>query len=71
MNEFDATYITFRFDDNRKWIGSTKTRIHVVAGPGVNEFSGVAKTSIRDLEDKEVGTGESRLEGKRIQVEPF
>ena len=69
--EFDATYIAFRFDQNRKWIGSTKTRIHIVPGPGGNEFAGVAKVSIRDLQDKEVGSAEVRLEGKRIQVEPF
>ena len=69
--EFDATYIAFRFDENRKWIGSTKTRIHIVPGPGDNEFSGVAKVSTLDLQDKEVGTSETRLEGKRIQVEPF
>ena len=69
--EFDATYIAFRFAENRKWIGSTNTRIHIVPGPGDNEFSGVAKVSTRDLQDKEVGTSEVRLEGKRIQVEPF
>src|SRR5215475_10708314 len=69
--EFDATYIAFRFDEKGKWIGSTKTRIHIVAGPGDNEFTGVAKVSTRDLQDKEVGTSESRLEGSRIQVEPF
>ena len=69
--EFDATYIAFRFDQNGKWIGSTKTRIHIIPGPGDNEFRGVAKVSVRDLEDKEVGTSEVRLEGKRIQVELF
>ena len=69
--EFDATYIAFRFDENRTWIGSTKTRIRIIAGPGDNEFTGVAKVSTRDLQDKEVGTSESRLQGKRIQVEPF
>jgi hypothetical protein len=69
--EFDATYIAFRFDQNGKWIGSTKTRIHIIPGPGDNEFTGVAKVSLRDLQDKEVGTSEVRLEGKRIQVEPF
>lgn len=69
--EFDATYIAFRFDENRKWIGSTKTRIHIVPGPGDNEFTGVAKVSTRDLQDIEIGTSEVRLEGKRIQVEPF
>jgi len=69
--EFDATYIAFRFDQSGKWIGSTKTRIHIVAGPGGDQFTGVAKVSTRDLQDKEVGTSESRLEGKRIEVEPF
>ena len=69
--EFDATYIAFRFDQNGKWIGSTKTRIHIIAGPGDNDFTGVAKVSTRDLQDKEIGTSEVRLEGKRIQVEPF
>ena len=70
-NEFDATYIAFRFDQNGKWIGSTKTWIHIIAGPGDNEFTGVARVSTRDLQDKEVATSETRLEGKRIQVEPF
>ena len=69
--EFHATYIAFRFDENRKWIGSTKTRIHIIAGPGDNEFTGVAKVSTRDLQDNEVGTSETRLQGNRIQVEPF
>jgi hypothetical protein len=69
--EFDATYIAFRFDQSGKWIGSTKTRIQIIAGPGDNDFTGVAKVSTRDLQDKEIGTSESRLEGKRIQVEPF
>ena len=69
--EFDATYIAFRFDQDRKWIGSAKTRIHIISGPGDDEFTGVAKVSTRDLQDKEIGTSEVRLEGKRIQVEPF
>jgi len=59
--EFHATYIAFRFDQSGKWIGSTKTRIHIIAGPGDN----------RDLQDNEVGTSETRLQGNRIQVEPF
>ena len=52
-------------------MGSTKTRIHIIPGPGDNEFKGVAKVSTRDLQDNEVGTSEVRLQGKRIQVEPF
>ena len=31
----------------------------------------MAKVSTLDLQDKEVGTSETRLEGKRFQVEPF
>ena len=69
--EFDATYIAFRFDQSGKWVGSTKTRIHIIPGPGDNDFTGVAKVSTRDLQDKEIGTSETRLDGKRIQVEPF
>ena len=69
--EFDATYIAFRFDQDKKWIGSTKTRIHIISGPGDNEFTGVAKVSTRDLQDVEIGTSEVHLDGKRIQVEPF
>ena len=68
--EFDATYIAFRFDQNGKWIGSNVTRIRIVPGPSGNDFAGVAKVSTRDLQDKEVGSAEVRLEGKRIQVEP-
>lgn len=71
VSEYDATYIAFRFDQNRNWIGSTKTRIHIIPGPGDNKFTGVAKVSTRDLKDIEVGTSEVRLEGIRIQVEPF
>lgn len=69
--DFEASYIAFRFDQDRKWIGSTMTRIHIVPGPGDNQFTGVAKVSTRDLQDKEIATSEVRLEGKRIQVEPF
>ena len=68
--EFDATYIAFRFDQDRKWIGSTKTRIHIIPGAGGNDFKGVAKVSTRDLQDSEIATSEVRLEGTRIQVEP-
>ncbi|MGC2062310.1 MAG: hypothetical protein WA610_04980 [Thermodesulfovibrionales bacterium] len=69
--EFDATYIAFRFDQDRKWIGSTKTRMHIIHGSADDVFAGTAKVSTRDLQDNEIGTSEVRLEGKRIQVEPF
>ena len=68
---FDATYIAFRFDQAGKWIGSIKTRIHIAPGTNDNEFTGLAKVSTRDLADSEVATSETRLESRRIQVEPI
>ena len=62
--EFDATYVAFRFDQSGKWVGSTKTRIHIIPGPGDNEFTGVAKVSTLDLQDKEAGTSENTSRGK-------
>jgi len=69
--EYHATYIAFRFDQSGKWMGSIKTRIQITLGPDGNEFTGVAKVSIRDLQDKEERTSESRLQGRRIRVESF
>lgn len=69
--EFDATYIALRFDENRKFVGTQKTRIRIAQGPGEKEFTGVAKVSVLDLEGKEERASETRLAGKRIQVEPF
>jgi hypothetical protein len=69
--EFDATYIAFTFDQTGKWIGSNKVRIHIVQGPGDNEFTAATKATILDLQDNVVRAVEGRLAGKRIQVEPF
>ena len=69
--KFEATYIAFRFDQDRKWIGSARTRLQIVPGPGGDEFIGVGKVSMWDLQDKEIGASEVQLEGKRIQVEAF
>ena len=67
--EFEATYIAFRFDEDRKWVGSTKTTIRIKLGASVDEFVGTAKSLTRDLDDKTLGSGESKLQGRRIQVE--
>lgn len=72
--EFEATYIAFRFDENRKWVGSTKTRLRIKPGPGPGEFTGVARSVMRDLDDREIergGRGDTRLQGRRIEVEPL
>jgi hypothetical protein len=69
--EFDATYIALRFDENRKFVGTQKTRIRIAQGPGENEFTGVAKVSVVDLDGKVERTSATGLEGRRIQVEPF
>ena len=67
--EFEATYVAFRFDENRNWIGSTKTSLRIKVGSSPNEFTGTAKSVNRDLDDKPVGSGEARLEGRRIVAE--
>jgi hypothetical protein len=69
--EFDATYVALRFDESRKFVGTQKTRIRITQGSGENEFTGVAKVSLLDLAGKEERASETRLAGKRIQVEPF
>ena len=69
LREFEATYIAFRFDEDRKWVGSTKTTLRIKLGESPNEFIGTAKSVVRDLDDKALGGGESKLEGRRIQVE--
>lgn len=69
--DFEATYVALRFDESRKFIGTQSTRIRITLGPDENEFTGLAKVGILDLAGKEVGASETRLAGKRIQVEPF
>jgi len=69
--EFEATYIALRFDQNRRFVGTQKTRIRITQGPGDDEFTGLAKVSLLDLNDKQEQASETRLAGKRIQVEPF
>ena len=70
--EFNATYIAFNFDQTGKWIGSTKIRIHIVQGPGDNEFTAATKTTVLDLQENVVVERDGgRLAGKRIQAEPF
>jgi len=69
--EFDATYIAFNFNQTGKWIGSNSVRIHIVHGPGDNEFTAATKSTQFDLQDNVVVEREGRLSGKRIQVEPF
>lgn len=69
--EFDATYIAFNFDQAGKWTGSNRVRIHIVQGPGANEFTAATKTTERDLQDNVVIERQGRLSGKRIEVEPF
>lgn len=68
-NEFEATYIALRFDENRNWVGSTKTMLRIKLGDSPNEFIGTTKAVTRDLNDKALRVGETKLEGRRIQVE--
>ena len=65
---FEATYIAFRFDESRKWVGSTKTSLRIQLGSTPNEFTGTAKSVTRDLDDRELRAGESNLQARRIEV---
>ena len=67
--QFEATYIAFRFDENHKWIGSTKTSLRINLDGSPNEFTGTAVAVNRDLDDNAVGGGKAKLEGKRILAE--
>ena len=67
--EFDATYVAFRFGENREWIGSTKTTLRITLGDSPNEFKGTARAVTRDLDDKPLRVGGSKLEGSRIVVD--
>jgi hypothetical protein len=69
--EYDGTYVALRFDDAKKYVGTQRTRLHLTQGPGENEFTGLAKVSVLDASGKEEKTSETKLAGKRIQVEPF
>ncbi len=69
--EFDGNYIALRFDDNKKLIGTQRTRIHITLGSDDKEFTGLAKVGLFDLKGSEEKKSETHLKGKRIEVEPF
>jgi hypothetical protein len=70
-NRYNASYVAFTFDPSGKWIGVNRNNLELSLSPDGNEFKGTVKTSNRDLQENEIGTGTSPLAGKRIQVQPF
>ena len=70
-NLYNASYVSFSFDQSGKWIGINRNNLQLSLGPDGNEFKGTVKSSNRDLQDNEISTGTSPLAGKRIQVQPF
>jgi hypothetical protein len=70
-NQFNASYVSFSFDQSGKWTGINRNNLQLNLGPDGNEFTGTVKSSNRDLQDNVVSTGTSPLAGKRIQVQPF
>ncbi|MDB5876501.1 MAG: hypothetical protein JWQ07_5943, partial [Ramlibacter sp.] len=50
---------------------STVVAAQFILSPDGNEFTGRARVSVRDLQDKEVGTSEVSPVGRRIQLEPL
>ena len=70
-NQYHASYVAFTFDQSGKWIGVNRNNLQLSLSQDGNEFQGTVKSSNRDLQDNEIGTGTSPLAGKRIQVQPF
>ena len=70
-HQFDATYVAFRFDAAGKWIGSQVVKSRFILSADGSEFTGKAKVSTRDLDDKEVATAEVTPVARRIKVEPM
>ena len=70
-NQYNASYVSFSFDQSGKWVGINRNNLQLSLGPDGNEFTGTVKSSNRDLQDNEISTGTSPLVGKRIQVQPF
>jgi hypothetical protein len=70
-NQYNASYVSFSFDQSGKWTGINRNNLQLNLGPDGNEFTGTVKSSNRDLQDNVVSTGTSPLAGKRIQVQPF
>lgn len=66
---YHGSYVALRFDAAGKWIGYARNRLLIEVNADGASFTGVAKTSTRDLDDKEIKTGETRLRGRKIEVE--
>jgi len=70
-NQYNASYVSFSFDQSGKWIGINRNNLQLSLGPDGNEFTGTVRSSNRDLQDNVISTGTSPLAGKRIQVQPY
>jgi len=70
-NQYNASYVSFSFDQSGKWTGINRNNLQLSLGPDGNEFTGTVKSSNRDLQDNVISTGTSPLAGKRIQVQPY
>jgi hypothetical protein len=70
-NLYNASYVSFSFDQSGKWNGINRNNLQLSLGPDGNEFTGTVKSSNRDLQDNVTNTSTSPLAGKRIQVQPF
>lgn len=70
-NVFQASYVAFTFDSDRKWTGVNRNNLEIRLGEDGNSFRGTVKTSNRDLQENVLSRGTSPLEGRRIRVQPF
>src|SRR3989442_13534188 len=50
-NQYNASYVSFSFDQSGKWVGINRNNLQLSLGPDGNEFTGTVKRSNRDLQD--------------------
>lgn len=69
--EFDAMYVAMRFDEARQLVGTQKTRIRIMSEPGSDEFTGMTKVSMLDVDGNEQSAVQTMLVGSRLKLEAF
>ena len=68
---YHASYVAFVFDSSGKWVGMNRNNLEVRLSADGKSFEGTARSSNRDLQDKELRRGTAPLQGRRIEVQPF
>src|SRR5262245_105483 len=69
--EFDVTYMALRFDADHNFIGTRKANVRLRFNEAFDEFTGLGRGSVFDLDGNLIGSRQRALRGTRLQVERF